>query len=266
MTFPYNKHDQTSPTLQRCFVSSVSLRKRAREAVWQKCIVLCVTLTRLEGQPCLSSSSSSSSCVTSTQHLQSNLKGPGLPVSLPTHPRTPPSERTTSQTPLATTTSSALSYQRTHIHAHCPSCILINVFTINSSRQWAGWLAGWLAGCLAADKAQTQPARPRRHKNSAGDKHWPPATSSQLYICHMLMTSSLWPPTDRAVLEGSRLRNKVVSPWNTGLILPPWHSAPRLEGFNPSPFRWLAVNSPVTSLHLLQPRAARCEMLALVTE
>lgn len=197
--------------------------KWARQATWQKCILLCVTLTRLEGQPCLSSSSSSS-CVTSTQHLQSNLKGPGLPVSLPTHPRTP--DRTTSQIPTPPTPS-ALSYQKTHIHAHCPSCILINTFTINSSRQWPGW--------LAADKAQTQPAWPCRHKNSGGDKLWPPATSSQLYICHMLMTSSLWPPTDRAVLEGSRLRNRVVSPWNASLILSLWHSAPGLEGFNPFP-------------------------------
>lgn len=72
----------------------------------------------------------------------------------------------------------ALSYQKTHIHAHCLSCILINTFTINSSRQWPGWLADW----LAADKAQTQPAWPCRHKNSGGDKLWPPATSSSTYV------------------------------------------------------------------------------------
>ena len=224
--------------------------------MWQKCVVLCVTLTRLEGQPCLSSSSSSSStsCVTSTQHLRSNLKGPGLPVSLPTHPRTPLIDQPASPPPR-------------HHHFFCPelpanihSCTLSVMHTDKrvhyQQQQTVGWLAGWLADCLAADKAQTQPAWPRRHKNSTGDKHWPPATSSQLYICHMLMTSSLWPPTDRAVLEGSRLRNKVISPWNTSLILPLWHSAPRLGGFNPSPFRGSAVKSLVTFLHLLQPRAA----------
>lgn len=226
--------------------------------MWQKCILLCVTLTRLERQPCLSSSSS---CVTSTQRLQSNLKGPGLPVSLPTHshPRTPLMEQPARPPPLP---APALSYQQTHIQAHCPSCILINVFTINSSRQWLGWLAG----CLAADKAQTQPACPRRHKNSGGDKHWPPATSSQLYICHMLMTSSLWPPTDRGLLEGSGLRNKVVSPWNASLILSLWHSVAGLEGFNPSPYCRSAVKSLVTFLHLLQPQTIQSDMVGLVTE
>lgn len=102
--------------------------------MWQKCVLLCVTLTRLERQPCLSSSS----CVTSAQRLQSNLKGPGLPVSLPTHPhpRTPLIEHPAKPP-------HALSYQQTHIHAHCRPCILINVFTI-ISRQWPGWLAAWL--------------------------------------------------------------------------------------------------------------------------
>lgn len=148
-------------------------------------------------------------CLCPCPHIQ----GPLIEQPARCPPPTPP-----------TPTPSALSDQKTHIHAHCPSCILKHVHY-----QQQQTVAGW----LAADKAQTQPAWPCRHRNSGGDKLWPPATSSQLYICHMLMTSSLWPPTDRAVLEGSRLRNKVVSPWNASLILSLWHSVPGLEGFNP---------------------------------
>lgn len=75
---------------------------RAGDAQRLNCVLLCVTLTRLGwwwwggsggwgGSGVVQdglSSSSSSSCVTSTQHLRSNLKGPGLPSSLPTRPRT----------------------------------------------------------------------------------------------------------------------------------------------------------------------------------
>lgn len=63
-----------------------------------------------------------------------------------------------------------------------------NTSTINSSRQRPGWPACW----QSPDSASP----PCSHKSSGGDKHWPAATSSQLYICHMLMTSSPWPPTD----------------------------------------------------------------------
>lgn len=102
------------------------------------CVLLCVTLTRLERQPCLSSSS----CVTSTQHLQTNLKGPGLPVSLPTHPRTPPPRYSNQPDPPHSLLLPWASSKR--IHAQCPSCILINVLAIDSSRQWPGCLAALL--------------------------------------------------------------------------------------------------------------------------
>lgn len=212
--------------------------------------LLSVTLTRQEGQPCLSSGSSdSSSCVTSTQRLHSNLKGPGLLVSLPTHPRTP--DRSTGQMPLPTDataitlTPAALS-GRENTHSCTAPVVHTDKHVPYHQQQTVAWLAG------AADKAQTQPARPCRHQRSGGGKHWPPATSSQLYICHMLMTSSLRPPTDRAVLEGSRLRNKVVSPWNASLILSLWHSVAGLEGFNPS----LNCCSAVKSLLTFQRRAS----------
>ncbi|CAB1418277.1 unnamed protein product [Pleuronectes platessa] len=83
----------------RCFVflCCVDVCKCTRGAAWQKCRLLCVTLTRLERQSCLSSSSSSS-CVTSTQRLQSDLRGPGLPVSLP-HSQHKDPDRATSQKP-----------------------------------------------------------------------------------------------------------------------------------------------------------------------
>lgn len=119
------------------------LIKWTQEAMWQKCVLLCVTLTRLEGQPCLSisSSSRSSSCVTSTQCLRSNLKGPGLPVSLPTHPRTP--AKTTSQMP-----------PTPHPHPFCPelpenthSCTLSVMHTDKHPPYQQQQTVAWLAGC-----------------------------------------------------------------------------------------------------------------------
>lgn len=141
----------------------------------KKLCVLCVTLTRLERRPCLSSSSSS--CVTSTQRLQSELKGSGLPVSLPSHSTRTPLMEQPARTPLHFLTSlppslasaPTLSYRQTRIRAHCPSCILINVLTINSSRQRPGWLTDWLAARVltkprlcACSALQTQEQRRRQ--------------------------------------------------------------------------------------------------------
>lgn len=167
------------------------------------CLLLCATLTRLETQPCLSSNRSS---VTSFHRLQSYLKGSGLPVSLPsrsTRTPHPTSEGTTSHTP---------TISRLHTHPHLCFCPELSHYQQQQT-------VAWLVGGFSADKAQTRPAWPYRHKISGGDKHWPPVSPSQLYICHMLMTSSPWPPTDCVILEGIRLRNKVLSPWNSSLIL-----------------------------------------------
>lgn len=90
----------------RLFVRSVS----EESASWHEFILLCATLTRLEKQCCLCSSS-----VTLTQHLRFILKGPGLPVSLPSHSTRPhPLHKPPTNT---------------------PSCTLINAPAINSSRQ-----------------------------------------------------------------------------------------------------------------------------------
>lgn len=196
------------------------------QAIFQKCILLWVTLTRLERQPCLSSNSSS--CVTSTQHLQSNLKGPGLPVSLPNQDPPHPPPRWNDQPDLPPLTLHFCPELPANTHS-CPLSVMHTDKCVHYQQQQT---VAWMAGCLSADKAQTLLTWPCRY-NSGEDKHWPPATPSQLYICHMLMTSSLWPPTDGSVLEGSRLRNTIFSPSNMSLIPSLWHSLPRVCHLSP---------------------------------
>lgn len=63
-------------------------------------------------------------------------------------------------------------------------------------QQTVACLPAWLAGWLLTKPRLSLPG-PRRQEQSGGDNLWPPATSSQLYICHTLITSSPRPPTEQ---------------------------------------------------------------------
>lgn len=114
----------------------------------------------------------------------SNLKGPGLPSSLPTCLRAP--DRATPAPPppfcpeLPGNTHSRTAFvEPTDKHVQY------------QQQQTVASLAGW----LLTNPRLGLPG-PRRQERSGRDNLWPPATCSQLYICHTLMTSSPRPPAE----------------------------------------------------------------------